>query len=151
MARILVGTSGWSYAAWRGPFFPRDLPAKHHLEYYASQFETVELNGIFYRTPTAESVGRWRDDTGRHFVFAWKASKFEVDAGRLGSFLELLPRRRQYSFEFRHPSWYAGEIFRLLSDQNIALCISDHHDAPHSMGTNCRLRLFARTRTGRPL
>ena len=49
MARVLVGTSGWSYASWRGPFFPTGLPAKRHLEYYASQFETVELNGVFYR------------------------------------------------------------------------------------------------------
>ena len=37
---------------------------------------TVELNGVFYRTPTPESVRRWSDQTGRHFVFAWKASKF---------------------------------------------------------------------------
>jgi uncharacterized protein YecE (DUF72 family) len=51
-----------------------EIPAKHHLEYCASQFDTVELNGVFYRTPTPESVRRWRDQTGRHFVFAWKAS-----------------------------------------------------------------------------
>jgi len=36
--RIRVGTSGWSYRSWRGPFFPTRLAAKHHLEYYASQF-----------------------------------------------------------------------------------------------------------------
>jgi uncharacterized protein YecE (DUF72 family) len=147
-----------------------EIPAKHHLEYYASQFDTVELNGVFYRTPTPESVRRWRDQTGRHFVFAWKASKFithwkrltensinslqllderlsilgdktgpilfqlppdfAADAGRLTSFLTLLPERRQYSFEFRHPSWYAPRILRVLADRNIALCISDHHEAP---------------------
>jgi uncharacterized protein YecE (DUF72 family) len=55
---------------------------------------------------------------------------FEADAGRLASFLALLQRRRRYSFEFRHPSWYTEEIFGLLSDQNSALCISDHRDAP---------------------
>jgi uncharacterized protein YecE (DUF72 family) len=170
MARVLVGTSGWSYPLWRGPFFPTGLPAKHQLEYYASQFDTVELNGVFYRTPTPESVRRWRDQTGRHFVFAWKASKFishwkrlsensisslqllddrlsilghkvgpilfqlppdfAADASRLGAFLKLLPERRRYSFEFRHPSWYAANILRILADRNIALCISDHHDAP---------------------
>jgi hypothetical protein len=37
MARVLVGTSGWSYASWRGPFFPTGLPAQRQLEYYASQ------------------------------------------------------------------------------------------------------------------
>ncbi len=36
----------------------------------------MELNGVFYRTPTPEAVGCWRDETGRHFVFSWKASKF---------------------------------------------------------------------------
>ena len=170
MARVLVGTSGWSYASWRGPFFPMELPAKRRLEYYASQFETVELNGVFYRTPTTKSVERWRDETGRRFVFSWKASKFithwkrlsensinslqllddrlsilgdkvgpilfqlppdfSADAGRLGTFLTLLPERRRYSFEFRHPSWYAPKILGMLADRNIALCISDHHDAP---------------------
>jgi uncharacterized protein YecE (DUF72 family) len=170
MTRVLVGTSGWSYSSWRGPFFPTGLPAQRQLEYYASQFETVELNGVFYRTPTTEAVRRWRDETGRHFVFSWKASKFishwkrlsensinslqllddrlsilgdkagpilfqlppdfAADAGRLGSFLTLLPEHRRYSFEFRHPSWYAPNILRMLADRNIALCISDHHDAP---------------------
>ena len=56
MARVLVGTSGWGYRSWRGPFFPMNIPANHQLKYYASQFDTVELNGVFYRTPTAESV-----------------------------------------------------------------------------------------------
>ena len=170
MARILVGTSGWSYASWRGPFFPAGVLVKGQLEYYASQFETVELNGVFYRTPTREALERWRDGTGRDFVFSWKASKFithwkrlSADLGsiacnssrtgyrpetrsdqfyfscrqpsrwmRVGSaaFLTLLPAHRRYSFEFRHPSWYSPNILRMLADDNIALCISDHHDAP---------------------
>jgi uncharacterized protein YecE (DUF72 family) len=46
------------------------------------------------------------------------------------SFLKLLPAKRRYSFEFRHPSWYAPPIVRLLAKANISLCISDHHDAP---------------------
>jgi uncharacterized protein YecE (DUF72 family) len=170
MARILIGTSGWHYDSWRGPFFPRGLPLKNQLQYYASQFSTTELNGVFYRTPTPESVRAWRDQTGDGFVFAWKASKFithwkrlshnsinslellegrlsllghkagpilfqlppnfSVDPDRLAAFIELLPAQRRYSFEFRHSSWYAPRIFRLLSQHNISLCISDHHDAP---------------------
>jgi uncharacterized protein YecE (DUF72 family) len=65
------------------PILPNGGSGQHHLEYYASQFDTVELNGVFYRTPTAESVRRWRDQTGRHFVFAWKASKFITHWKRL--------------------------------------------------------------------
>jgi uncharacterized protein YecE (DUF72 family) len=55
---------------------------------------------------------------------------FEADAERLASFLKLLSKRRSYSFEFRHPSWFQPGILRLLSRRNIALCLSDHHDAP---------------------
>lgn len=170
MARILIGTSGWHYDSWRGPFFPKGLPLKYQLQYYASQFQTTELNGVFYRTPTYEAVKSWRAQTGKNFVFAWKASKFithwkrlshnsvnslelveerlsllgnkagpilfqlppnfKADADRLVSFFGLLSKTRRYSFEFRHPSWYEPRIMKLLSKQNISLCLSDHQDAP---------------------
>ena len=170
MARVLIGTSGWHYESWRGPFFPKGLPVKAQLGYYAQQFDTAELNGVFYRTPSFEAVKGWHEQTGDDFVFAWKASKFithwkrlsansanslalieerlrllgakagpvlfqlppnfKADAERLASFFKLLPKRRRYSFEFRHPSWYRPDILRLLSQRNIALCLSDHHDAP---------------------
>jgi uncharacterized protein YecE (DUF72 family) len=170
MARVLIGTSGWHYDSWRGPFFPKGLPIKSQLQYYASQFQSAELNAVFYRTPTPEAVRSWREQTGSDFVFAWKASKFithwkrlsansvnslelledrlsllgektgpilfqlppnfHADADRLALFFKLLSKRRRYSFEFRHPSWYTPRILKLLSEQNIALCLSDHHDAP---------------------
>ena len=170
MARVLIGTSGWHYDSWRGPFFPKGLPLKSQLQFYASQFQTTELNGVFYRTPTPEAVKTWRELTGRDFVFAWKASKFithwkrlsqnsvnslelledrlshlgtkvgpilfqlppnfKADADRLRTFFKLLSDKRRYSFEFRDPSWYAPQILKLLADQNISLCLSDHHDAP---------------------
>jgi uncharacterized protein YecE (DUF72 family) len=170
MAHILIGTSGWHYGSWRGPFFPEGLPLKNQLQDYASQFPTTELNGVFYRTPTPEAVRSWEEQTGKNFVFAWKASKFithwkrlsensvnslelledrlalldgkvgpilfqlppnfSANAERLAAFLKLLSKRRRYTFEFRHPSWYCQPIFRLLSRHNISLCISDHHDAP---------------------
>lgn len=56
--------------------------------------------------------------------------QFQIDKQRLASFLKLLNKKRQYAFEFRDPSWYVPTIFRLLRDGNIALCLSDHHDAP---------------------
>jgi uncharacterized protein YecE (DUF72 family) len=170
MARILIGTSGWHYDSWRGPFYPEGLPVKTQLQYYASQFQAAELNGVFYRTPTPDAVISWREQTGKDFVFSWKASKFithwkrlsansvnslelmenrlsllgdkagpvlfqlppsfRADADRLSDFLRMLSSKRRYSFEFRHPSWYSPRILRLLSRENISLCISDHHDAP---------------------
>ena len=97
MARILIGTSGWHYDSWRGPFFPTGLPLKHQLQYYASQFQTTELNGVFYRTPTYDAVKSWRAQTGKNFVFAWKASKFITHWKRLShnsvNSLELVEER----------------------------------------------------------
>src|SRR3954453_20545361 len=97
MARVLIGTSGWHYDSWRGPFFPAGLMIKHQLQYYASQFGTAELNGVFYRTPTPEAVKGWREQTGKDFVFAWKASKFITHWKRLSdnsvNSLELLENR----------------------------------------------------------
>ncbi len=57
---------------------------KHHLEYYATQFDTAELNGVFYRTPTTTAVRDWRKRTPDDFLFAWKASKFITHWKRLG-------------------------------------------------------------------
>lgn len=170
MAGIRIGISGWHYASWRGAFFPSGLMVKHQLSYYASQFETTELNGVFYRTPSTQTVESWRDHTGQDFIFAWKASLFithwkrlldtsagslklleqrlsllgekaepvlfqlppnmKADHQRLAPFLKLLHRKWRYTFEFRHPSRYTPQTMRLLADRNIALCISDHHDAP---------------------
>ena len=59
-ARILIGTSGWSYKHWKGVFYPDDLPARDWLRYYASRFETVELNTTFYRTPAGSTFSGWR-------------------------------------------------------------------------------------------
>lgn len=97
MARILIGTSGWDYGSWRGPFYPKAVTLKKQLAYYASQFQTTELNGVFYRTPTPEAVKGWRRDTGKEFVFSWKASQFITHWKRLSqnsvNSLELLESR----------------------------------------------------------
>jgi uncharacterized protein YecE (DUF72 family) len=191
MARVLIGTSGWHYDSWRGPFFPKGLPLQSQLQFYASQFPTAELNGVFYRTPTPEAVKSWRDQTGKDFVFAWKASKFithwkrlsensvnslelledrlsllgskvgpilfqlppnfKADADRLGKFFKMLPNKRRYSFEFRDPSWYAPRILKMLAEQNISLCLSDHHDAPRALEANGGLCLHSGARSRRPL
>jgi uncharacterized protein YecE (DUF72 family) len=55
---------------------------------------------------------------------------FAADRERLARFIKMLPRRRSYAFEFRHASWYEDPILDLLTDSNISLCLSDHHQAP---------------------
>src|ERR1700730_18204148 len=83
MSRVWIGTSGWTYDGWRGPFYPPDLAKKNWLCWYASQFPTAEINGSFYRTPSPEAVAAWRDQTPQDFLFAWKASKFITHWKRL--------------------------------------------------------------------
>jgi uncharacterized protein YecE (DUF72 family) len=80
---VWIGTSGWTYDGWRGPFYPADLPRKDWLSWYAAQFASAEINGSFYRTPSLEAVAAWRDQTPGEFLFAWKASKFITHWKRL--------------------------------------------------------------------
>jgi uncharacterized protein YecE (DUF72 family) len=83
MKGVWVGTSGWTYDGWRGPFYPPEVPKKNWLSWYAEQFNTTEVNGSFYRTPSLEAVQAWHEQTPDDFVFAWKASKFITHWKRL--------------------------------------------------------------------
>ena len=80
---IHIGTSGWTYDGWRGPFYPDDVAKKDWLRFYATRFTTTEINGSFYRTPSLKSVRAWRDHTPKDFRFVWKASKFITHWKRL--------------------------------------------------------------------
>lgn len=71
-----IGTSGWHYAHWRGPFYPDKLPASKMLEFYTAHFDTVELNNTFYRLPLVSGLKTWRDSTPRNFLFTAKGSRF---------------------------------------------------------------------------
>jgi uncharacterized protein YecE (DUF72 family) len=161
-----VGCSGWQYRHWRGNFYPDDLPAQRWLEFYASRFDTVEINNSFYRLPEASVFTAWRQRAPRGFEYAVKASRFlthmkklkdpadpldrffsraqelgrtlgpvlyqlpprwPVNADRLRTFLEHLPRRRRHAIEFRDPSWYSDEVFALLERHRVALCLHDMH------------------------
>ena len=83
MARWLVGTSGYVYRDWRTRFYPRALPARAWLPYYAASFDTVELNSPFYRLPRAATFRAWAAAVPPEFVFAVKASRFLTHVKRL--------------------------------------------------------------------
>lgn len=72
-APVRIGTSGWSYPAWRGSFYPKGLAAGRWLAHYAARFDAVELNASFYRLPKREQVARWAELTPPEFRFAVKA------------------------------------------------------------------------------
>jgi len=80
---LRVGTSGWSYRHWRGRFYPTDLKPREQLRFYASRFDTVEINASFYRLPSEQTVEHWRKTVPRDFRFAIKASRYITHVKRL--------------------------------------------------------------------
>jgi uncharacterized protein YecE (DUF72 family) len=90
--RLHIGTSGWVYRAWRGPFYPADLPAKKQFAFLASRFHTVEVNGTFYRLPSAAAIAAWREQAPPGFLYAVKASRFITHNKKLAEPRETLKR-----------------------------------------------------------
>jgi uncharacterized protein YecE (DUF72 family) len=74
--KIYIGTSGWHYKHWRGPFYPKDMTESKMLNYYLRFFDTVEINNSFYRLPTEKAIEEWRESTPKNFLFAVKASRY---------------------------------------------------------------------------
>jgi uncharacterized protein YecE (DUF72 family) len=69
----LVGCSGWYYWHWRECFYPPDIPGSQWFDFYASQFDTVELNAPFYSWPTPGTIATWLRQAGRRkFVYTVK-------------------------------------------------------------------------------
>ena len=70
--RILVGTSSWADPGFVEDWYPRGLPARDRLRWYAERFEAVEVNSSFYAVPEESTVRRWVEQTPDHFVFDYK-------------------------------------------------------------------------------
>lgn len=79
VGRIRIGVGGWTYAPWRGGFFPQGLPHKGELAFAAARLTSIEVNGTFYRSQKPETFARWREETPEDFVFALKAPRFAVN------------------------------------------------------------------------
>ena len=73
---IRIGTSGWHYKHWRGPFYPAKIDSAAMLDYYVRHFDTVEINNSFYRLPTEAAFKTWKQIAPIGFVYAVKASRF---------------------------------------------------------------------------
>ena len=71
-ARIRLGTQGWNYDAWVGPFYPEGTRPADYLAVYARAFETVEVDSTFYAVPPVKTVRGWHDRTPAGFTFALK-------------------------------------------------------------------------------
>lgn len=75
-ARVRIGTSGWHYKHWCGPFYENRTAPSQMLQVYLRYFDTVEINNSFYKLPSAETFRLWRQSAPPGFRFAVKASRF---------------------------------------------------------------------------
>jgi uncharacterized protein YecE (DUF72 family) len=80
---VRVGCSGWVYPHWRERLYPKGLPQRQWLTYYAEHFDTVEINNTFYRLPSPSAVEGWVEQSPPGFVFAVKASRYLTHVKRL--------------------------------------------------------------------
>jgi uncharacterized protein YecE (DUF72 family) len=69
---IRIGTQGWNYDAWVGPFYPEGTRPADFLRTYARAFDTVEVDSTFYATPAAKTLRDWADRVPDGFQFALK-------------------------------------------------------------------------------
>lgn len=99
MPRVLVGTQGWNYDAWSGPFYPAGTRAADFLSVYSRAFDTVEVDSTFYATPSLTTIRGWSDRTPSDFVFALKLPQEITHEQRLrdarGALEEFFERARE--------------------------------------------------------
>jgi len=168
---VRVGTSGFSYAGWKGAFYPGGQPASGMLGFYAERLGSVEINNTFYKTPAREMLEAWASKVPAHFRFAFKASRFfssrrglsaaagasrdaegplarlfgalaavkdklgpvlvqlpppvKKDVPLLRDFVAALPPARRVTIEPRDPSWQSDEVYDVLRERDVALCVSE--------------------------
>jgi uncharacterized protein YecE (DUF72 family) len=70
---LYLGTSGFAYPEWKGPFYPERIGPRNMLRFYASRFSSVEINYTFRHQPSEETLTSWRQATPDGFVFTLKA------------------------------------------------------------------------------
>jgi len=82
--RVYLGIGGWTFAPWRGVFYPDGLPQAQELRYAANHLTSIEINGTFYRTQTPATFRKWASEAPDGFVFSVKAPRFATHRRELG-------------------------------------------------------------------
>ena len=83
MSKVHLGTIGWSYDFWKGPFYPPNMASKDFLAYYSTQFGAVEVDSTFYHVPNAQTVLSWKEKTPEGFFFSLKFPQIITHIKRL--------------------------------------------------------------------
>jgi uncharacterized protein YecE (DUF72 family) len=122
MSNFWIGTSGYNYKEWRGPFYPPDLAESEMLKFYAQRFSTVEINYTFYRMPNVRTLQGWAKETPEGFAFTLKAPRRIThdlrlrDAGEpLTYFCETAKalKKKLGAFLFQLPPFLKKDVARL--------------------------------------
>ena len=92
MATIRVGVGGWTFAPWRGTFYPKNLVQARELEYASRKLTSIEINGTFYGSQKPASFRRWREETPEDFVFSVKGPRFATHRRELSGAGESIGR-----------------------------------------------------------
>jgi uncharacterized protein YecE (DUF72 family) len=142
LARLHVGTSGFSYPSWRPGFYPEGTKPEEFLGVYAQRLPSVELNVTGYRLPAEEAFRRWREQTPDGFTFAVKMpghamrslgtfeERLQILGPRLGVVRVVLAQARdeglltlllgsldpaiRVALDPRHPSWDGADLGRAI-------------------------------------
>jgi uncharacterized protein YecE (DUF72 family) len=77
--QIYIGVGGWTFAPWRGVFYPAKLPQAKELEYAGSKLTSIEINGTYYGSQKPESFRKWAREVPDGFVFSVKGSRFTTN------------------------------------------------------------------------
>lgn len=77
-----IGTSGWGYDSWRGPFYA-NRPKSGWLAFCAQRFSAIEVDATFYRLQSRQTFERWRTQTPEDFRFAIKANRYLTHSKKL--------------------------------------------------------------------
>ena len=146
MGKVRIGVSGWRYPHWRRNFYPEKLPQRAELDFAATKFRSVEINGTFYSLQRPSSFRRWADETPADFVFAIKGSRFITHMLKLrdaeqalanfvaSGLLELGPKLGpilwQFSPRLRYDEERFTEFFKLLprTHGEAAILAAKHDD-----------------------
>ena len=145
-AKVRIGISGWTYAPWRGVFYPENLPHRQELNYAAARFRSIEINGTFYRLQRPESFDRWRESAPDDFVFAIKGPRYVTHMRRLNDVeiplanffasgvLKLGPKLGPVLWQFPPRMKFSPELFEtflglLPRTTEEASALARHHDA----------------------
>jgi uncharacterized protein YecE (DUF72 family) len=89
---IRIGIGGWTYAPWRGTFYPEDLTQSRELEYASRNLTSIEINGTFYGLQKPTSYEKWYQETPDDFVFSLKAPRYATNRKVLADAGETIER-----------------------------------------------------------